>query len=112
VNNDDVIRQLAQSPREVKVTCPDDHFIAEITLSVRDGQLAMRWGLSGKDLRRRASQKGGVLSAEVHVADDRNVVLECADSHCGYNPIRNAQLLALELAEAALRGHAVWRLTW
>jgi hypothetical protein len=58
MNTAEVIRQLEESPREIEVRCPSDHFIRKITLSVRDGQLAMGWGLSGKDMRRRASQKG------------------------------------------------------
>jgi hypothetical protein len=113
VNTAEVIRDLeAQGPREIKVKCPNGHFIADITLSVIDGQLTTRWGRSKKDLRRRASQGIPALYGAVVVAADRNVVLNCADSHCSYNPTRNDQLLALELAEAALRGHAEYRLKW
>jgi hypothetical protein len=112
VNTADAIDRLRENPRQIKVKCPDNHFIATITLSVRDNQLTMRVGWSGKELRRRALQGKPALYADVAVEDDRNIALECAGSHCRYNPTRNALLLALELADAALRGHAEHRLTW
>lgn len=112
MNTAEVIDRLRENPRQIKVKCPNNHFIANITLSVRDDQLTTRWGLSGNELRRRRLEGKPALYADVVAEDDRNVELKCRSSHCDYNPTRNAQLLALELAEAALRGHAVHRLTW
>ena len=112
MNAAEVIRELEQGPRQIKVKCPNDHFIATITLSVSGGRLATRWGRSGKDLRRRASQGKPALYGDVVVQGDKNVVLKCRDSHCDYDGCRNAQLLALELANAALRGHTEYCLTF
>jgi hypothetical protein len=60
VNADEVIRNLEPyMPAQIEVQCPDGHFIANITLSVRDGQLTMRRERSGYDLRGRALRNEG-----------------------------------------------------
>lgn len=110
MNTEDVIRQLEQSPREIRVLCPHGHFIANITLFVRDGQMTTRWGLSGKDMRRRDSQRGGVFSADVHVSANTNTVLECVNGRCNYRGSYNERRLALELAREAVAGRAEHRL--
>jgi hypothetical protein len=44
VNTAEAIDRLRESPRKIRVLCPDGHFIANITLSVRDGQHSRRAG--------------------------------------------------------------------
>jgi hypothetical protein len=118
VNTADVIRNLEPyTPLQVRVLCPRGDFIADMTLSVKDGQLAMQGGRSAKDLQRKKIQGKPALYAAVHAAPDWGTVLECVNSHCGYRGRRNSQRLALELAKAALRarlagqtGHAEYRL--
>ena len=56
--------------------CPRGDFIADMTLSVVDGQFTTRWGRSAKDLRRRKLQQRPALYADVVVAGDKNVVPE------------------------------------
>ena len=116
MNTDEVIRNLEpHTPLEIRVLCPSGHFIAQMTLSVIDGAVAMRGAPSGNKLRRNASQGKPTLSAAVHAATNWNTVLECINSQCTFRGTYNSQNLALELAQAALRarvaGHAEYRLT-
>ena len=111
MTDDEVIDGLREGgPRQIRVMCPNDDFIASITLSVRQGGLTMQWGLTGKDLRRRVSQRGGVLSAEVHVSPGSNTVLKCPRGKCCYRGYFHQHELALELARAALAGRAEYHL--
>lgn len=116
MNSAELIRNLEpHTPLDVRVLCPRGHFIANMTLSVIDGSLAMRGAPSGNKLRRNASQGKPVFSAAVHAAPNWNTVLECVNSRCTFSGHYNSQQLALELAHAALRarvaGHAEYRLT-
>jgi hypothetical protein len=111
MNTAEVIDRLRDTPRQIRVLCPRGDFIADITLSVRDDQLTMRWGRSGKDLRRRASHGRPALYADVHVAADKNVMLACTRGKCRYRGYFNEQSLALKLATEALTGHAEYQLT-
>lgn len=115
MNTADVIRNLEpHTPLDIRVMCPSGHFIAEMTLSVVEGALAMRGAPSGYKLRRNASQGKPVLSGAPHAAPNWNTVLECGKSRCDFRGTYNSQNLALELAQAALRarvaGHAEYRL--
>jgi hypothetical protein len=115
VNTADVIRNLEpHTPLQIEVQCCRGHFIADMTLCVIDGQLAVRGERSGYDLRRRASQGKPDFNGYVHATPNLGTALQCAK--CNDRPEYNMQRLALELAEAALRarlnGHAaVHRLT-
>ena len=56
MSTNELIRKLEPyMPLHVEVQCYRGHFIANMTLSVRDGQLTVRQERSGYDLRRRAS---------------------------------------------------------
>jgi hypothetical protein len=111
VNHADVIRDLAPYiPLNIRVLCPRGHFIADMTLSVVNGQLTTRINRSENYLRDRALQQKPVLSADVAMEPDKNVVQKCVNGDCDYHGKHNSQRVALELAEAALRaklsGHA------
>jgi hypothetical protein len=118
MNTADVIRELEPyAPRQIRVLCPRRHVIANMRLSVIDGQLTTRRERSARDLNRRREQRKPALYADLHVSSDRNTVLECGNSHCRYRGNRNEMELALELAKAALRQrldgvqHAEYQLT-
>jgi hypothetical protein len=116
VKIDDVIRNLEpHTPLDIRVMCPSGHFIANMTLSVRNGDLAIQGAHSKYDLQRKALQGKPALNAAVHAAPNWNSVLQCVNSDCTFRGYYNSQGLALELAEAALRarmaGHAEYRLT-
>lgn len=73
------MRRLTQTrPLTVRVQCPRGHFIANITLSVIDGQLTTRRERSGKDLRNRKFEGRPDFNGHLHVSADRNTVLQCA----------------------------------
>jgi hypothetical protein len=115
VNTAEVIRNLEpHTPLEIRVLCPRGHFIADMTLSVKNGQLAIQGTHSSNDLQRRALHGKSAFSAAVHAAPNWNTVLECVNSHCTFSGYYNSERLALELAKAALRarmaGHAEYRL--
>lgn len=113
----ELIRNLEPyMPLHIQVQCYRGHFMANMTLNVRDGQLTVRQERSRNDLRDRASKGRGDFNAEVHVTPNSGTVLECTNSKCKYRPERNMQGLAEELARAALRARltdtpAVHRLT-
>lgn len=111
MNTAEVIQALGDTPRRITVKCPADHFIADVTVCVIDGELTLRAERSKRDLRRRHAQGKGDFGAHVHVSADRPTAPVCRSSHCDYRGARNEMELALELAQAALRGHAVHRLT-
>ena len=103
MNDAEVIRKLEPyMPLQIEVQCHRGHFVANMTLSIRDGQLTIRREHSGYERRRRASE-GGVLSADVHVISSSGTVLECVNRDCKYRAERNMHGLALDLAETALR---------
>jgi hypothetical protein len=55
VKIDDVIRNLEpHTPLDIRVMCPSGHFIANMTLSVRNGDLAIQGAHSKYDLQRKA----------------------------------------------------------
>ncbi len=116
MNTADVIRNLEpHAPLSIRVLCPRGHFIADMTLSVKNGQLAMQGAHSSNELQRKASQGKPAYSAAVHAGPNWNTVLQCVNSRCDFSGYYNSQHLALELAQAALRarmaGHAEYRLT-
>ena len=112
MNSAEVIHELQNAPRDIRVLCPAGHLIVEMTLSVINGELTTRRRRSQKDLRRRALRGQLDFSGHVHVSDDRNTVLVCPKGHCQYRGYRNEMSLALELAQSALAGHAEHRLTF
>ena len=57
MNTAEVIDRLRDNPRQIRVLCPRGDFIANITLSVRDGDLAMRLMRTEKSLRDLASRQ-------------------------------------------------------
>lgn len=113
---DDVLRDLARHPPlNVRVMCPRGHLIAETTLSVKGGAIAIEGIPSRNKLRRNTSQGKPTYSGAVHASPDWNTVLQCVNRQCTFSGHYNSQNLALELAQAALRarttGHAEYRLT-
>lgn len=116
MNSDELIRNLEpHTPLQIKVLCPRGHFVADMTLYVRDGQLVTHRARSKYDLRRKALEQKPALYGDVHAATNWNTMLECVNSQCDYHGYYNSLGLAIELAEAALRarlaGHAEYRLT-
>lgn len=111
MNTAEVIDRLRDNPRQIRVLCPRGDFIANITLSVRDGDLAMRLMRTQKSLRDLASRQQPALYADVHVAADKNTMLVCTRGKCRYRGYFNEQALALKLAGEALAGHAEYQLT-
>jgi hypothetical protein len=112
---DDVLRDLARHPPlNITVMCPSGHLIAEMTLSVKGGAIAVEGIPSRNKLRRNRSQGKPTYSGAVHAGPDWNTVLTCVNSRCTFSGYYNSQNLALELAQAALRaritGHAEYRL--
>ena len=112
MNVDDAISAIVrEGPQDIRVMCSDGHFIADMTLSVKNGAIAMQGAPSGNKLRRNASQGKPVVSAAVHAAPNWNTVLECVNSKCTFSGYYNSQNLALELVRARMAGHAEYRLT-
>lgn len=104
MSTNELIRKLEPyMPLHVEVQCYRGHFIANMTLSVRDGQLTVRQERSGYDLRRRASDGKGDFNGDVHVTPNSGTVLQCERSDCKYSAQRNMLGLPKDLAETALR---------
>jgi hypothetical protein len=93
---DEAISGLASAPKDIRVKCPNDHFVADMMLSVIDGHLTLRNCRSKSDLRRRRAEEKPALYVHLHVSADRSTVLRCRDKYCGYAGRRNEMQLALE----------------
>lgn len=88
MNNAELIREVARrGPLQIRVLCPrpgKGHLVGNFTLSASDGQLLMRLEHSKNEVQRRLKQKGGVLSAYVHVPLTGGVDLPCCKPSCEY----------------------------
>lgn len=124
----EVCERIRQSPRQVRVLCPGGHFIADITLYVRDSDQAaadtFAWAPDDEPplppIRMRLQDNrtqhidGAALEQPPGLRPPGwagTVTLDCTNRRCTYSGSFRPASLAAELAVAALAGHAEHRLT-
>jgi hypothetical protein len=114
--NEQLIRQVidalaAAGPRHVQVCCPRGHFITTAELSVEGDQIIM--GTSRPYAKPDADEPRGafVIPVPGRQWQDHNRQLRCTHRRCRYNVAIQYDVLAVELAVAALAGHHEHRLT-
>lgn len=114
--------RIRQAPQEIRVLCPRGHFIAHVTLVVpgamyADASAAPIW-MQPRGLHKQhisdppgAGRHGFRAARNPRSWQSLNVRLKCTNSRCRYSGSFAMIPLAVDLATAALAGHAEYRMT-